>query len=304
MIYYLLLIVADILFGAQFMIVNGYQKRNGDKIRSSLVLSMSEGIFAFIIFFIISKFKLNITLYSFLMALLLSFVCMACTIVGIKTLSLGSVAIYTLFIMAGGMVVPFLAGAIFLNEEVTALKIVGITLMLFMLFIPLFSKEKNMKKVSKKDTVLFYVCSSFLFLLNGLNSAITKFHQVNPNAMNSTEFTSLLFLVTAVMAFIFYAIFSLKEKKEDEKQNIEYVPLINKTALLFGFLFALVNGTASFLNILCAKSVDATAQFPIITGGTIFVSLVLGRIIFKEKLTKIQIIQAIIAIISTILFIF
>ena len=309
MLYYALLIFTDILFGSQFMVINGYQKKNGNTIRSSLALSVFEGIFVSVIFFIASGFKIHFTSFSVICSLLLAIIFMLCSIVGIKTLSLGNVAIYTLFIMSGGMVVPFLVGVFYLNEEVSVFKVVGIVLIISMLLLPTIIKSKETINRTKKETVLFYCFALLLFLTNGLNSVIIKIHQINVNAIESSSFISLYFLFLAIFSLFFYVIFSIIEKtkknKIDSNDNSEktYTKLLNKNAILFGFIYALINGGANFLNTIVAKEIDATIQFPIITGGTILVSIILGRIIFKEKLNKIQIVQLITVTIAIILFV-
>lgn len=51
-------------------------------------------------------------------------------------------------------------------------------------------------------------------------------------------------------------------------------------------------------------SVPATAQYPIITGGTLAFSAILGFICYKEKLGIIEIIRVAVVISATILFMF
>ena len=109
-----------------------------------------------------------------------------------------------------------------------------------------------------------------------------------------------------IFSLFFYAIFSITEKiKVDSYVNSAktYKKLLNRNAALFGFIYALINGGANFLNTVVAKEIDATIQFPIITGGTILVSIILGRAIFKEKLNLIQIVQLIIVSIAIIFFV-
>ncbi len=52
----------------------------------------------------------------------------------------------------------------------------------------------------------------------------------------------------------------------------------------FGMLSGLANGLANFLTLILAGLENASVLFPIISAGTIFVSLICGRLIFRDKL--------------------
>ena len=60
---------------------------------------------------------------------------------GIKVLSLGSLAVYSMFMMLGGMLVPFFYGAFFLNESISAAQIVGTVLLSLFIILPLSGKD-------------------------------------------------------------------------------------------------------------------------------------------------------------------
>ena len=50
-------------------------------------------------------------------------------LIGIKVLSLGSLAIYSMFMMLGGMLVPFFYGITFLHETISVGKVIGTVLL-------------------------------------------------------------------------------------------------------------------------------------------------------------------------------
>ena len=67
--------------------------------------------------------------------------------------------------------------------------------------------------------------------------------------------------------------------------------------------YAAVNGGAQLIVMLCARHVDASVQYPIITGGCILFSVLTG-LLFGEKVTLRAILRAALALAGTLLFMF
>lgn len=337
MLYYFLLVLSSLLFGSQFMAVKAYEKTNGKSVHASAAFSALYGLFAFFLFFAVNGFKLSYSHFSLILATLLAVVGVSCNIVGLKTLSMGDIAVYSLFMMLGGMMVPFVYGVIFLHEKIGVWNIIGLVLLVAALFLPVFERKKQ------KGNAFFYVLCICLFLLNGLSSTLSKIHQVDGRGVPSGDFTAMLFGVQSLLGCIVWLVTAAINKKprkappalmengvsqgkEAAPQSAEnegtppqenagepkparFSKLSPKTKkilaiLLCAFAFAVLNGTATFLQVLSAKYVAATAQFPIITGGTLVFSALLGWIIFKEKLSKLKIAQIVVAFVATVLFVF
>lgn len=74
--------------------------------------------------------------------------------IGIKVLSLGSLAVYSMFMMLGGMLVPFFYGIIFLEENISIAQIVGTVLLtVFIVLQAIWQKEPDgtMKALSPRQ---------------------------------------------------------------------------------------------------------------------------------------------------------
>ena len=67
--------------------------------------------------------------------------------------------------------------------------------------------------------------------------------------------------------------------------------------------YAAVNGGAQLIVMLCARHVDASVQYPIITGGCILFSVLTG-LLFGERVTLRAILRAALALAGTLLFMF
>lgn len=315
--YYAMLIGASLLFGSQFMVTKAFEKNYGKTVRASLTFSLLYSLFAGVIFFIIklvsSGTAFNLNPFSLCMAFGLSLVNILSSAIGIKTLALGDIAVYSLFLMLGGMIVPFFAGIVFLKESVSVCNLIGVAIMIIALCLPVFFGKKNKNAgeaqtdgdTKKKTSVFFYVLCVFLFILNGLSSTLSKFNSVREGAALGAEFTFYTYGIQFVISLAAFAL-TTASGKSDKMQNEEKQPVIlfRPVAIGCGAAFGAVNGTAFLMSSVAAEHVVAVAQYPLITGATILFSSLLAFLFYREKPTALQLVQIVISLAATILFMF
>ena len=366
--YYAMLIGASFLFGSQFMVTKAFEKNYGKTVRASLSFSLLYSLFAGVIFFIIklvsSGTVFNLNSFSLCMAFGLSLVNILSSAIGIKTLALGDIAVYSLFLMLGGMIVPFFAGIVFLKESVSVCNLIGVAIMIMLMLIisgmyryllsafveaytlipingtvfrfhkmltgfisfmtdfviigfriclPVFFGKKNKNAgeaqtdgdTKKKTSVFFYVLCVFLFILNGLSSTLSKFNSVREGAALGAEFTFYTYGIQFVISLAAFAL-TTALGKSDKTQNEEKQPciLFRPVAIGCGAAFGAVNGTAFLMSSVAAEHVVAVAQYPLITGATILFSSLLAFLFYREKPTALQLVQIVISLAATILFMF
>ena len=315
--YYAMLIGASFLFGSQFMVTKAFEKNYGKTVRASLSFSLLYSLFAGVIFFIIklvsSGTVFNLNPFSLCMAFGLSLVNILSSAIGIKTLALGDIAVYSLFLMLGGMIVPFFAGIVFLKESVSVCNLIGVAIMISALCLPVFFGKKNKNAgeaqtdgdTKKKTSVFFYVLCVFLFILNGLSSTLSKFNSVREGAALGAEFTFYTYGIQFVISLAAFAL-TTASGKSDKTQNEEKQPVIlfRPVAIGCGAAFGAVNGTAFLMSSVAAEHVVAVAQYPLITGATILFSSLLAFLFYREKPTALQLVQIVISLAATILFMF
>lgn len=314
---YAMLIGASFLFGSQFMVTKAFEKNYGKTVRASLSFSLLYSLFAGVIFFIIklvsSGTVFNLNPFSLCMAFGLSLVNILSSAIGIKTLALGDIAVYSLFLMLGGMIVPFFAGIVFLKESVSVCNLIGVAIMIIALCLPVFFGKKNKNAgeaqtdgdTKKKTSVFFYVLCVFLFILNGLSSTLSKFNSVREGAALGAEFTFYTYGIQFVISLAAFAL-TTASGKSDKTQNEEKQPgiLFRPVAIGCGAAFGAVNGTAFLMSSVAAEHVVAVAQYPLITGATILFSSLLAFLFYREKPTALQLVQIVISLAATILFMF
>lgn len=315
--YYAMLIGASFLFGSQFMVTKAFEKNYGKTVRASLSFSLLYSLFAGVIFFIIKLISsgtvFNLNSFSLCMAFGLSLVNILSSAIGIKTLALGDIAVYSLFLMLGGMIVPFFAGIVFLKESVSVCNLIGVAIMIIALCLPVFFGKKNKNAgetqtdgdTKKKTSVFFYVLCVFLFILNGLSSTLSKFNSVREGAALGAEFTFYTYGIQFVISLAAFAL-TTASGKSDKTQSEKKQPVIlfRPVAIGCGAAFGAVNGTAFLMSSVAAEHVVAVAQYPLITGATILFSSLLAFLFYREKPTALQLVQIVISLAATILFMF
>lgn len=270
---YFLIIIADILLTITFVIQKKYQLEVGVSAKTNLAYTVISGLFSAILFLAINGFKIRATWFSLVMAIAFSVVVTAYTLIGFRVMEKGSMSIYTLFLMSGGMTVPYIYGVLFLGEELTFIRTLGLLLMITAITAVNFTKGKT-------DKEQIFLCIA-VFLINGASSVISKVHQISP-ASEMVSSSDFVFLVMAVSSIIgMGAMLLVKEKKESKKVKSGSL----KFLILLIFLGAVANGISYMLQLMGAVDLPATVLYPLITGGTIILSSLADFIIFKEKLS-------------------
>jgi drug/metabolite transporter (DMT)-like permease len=294
---YLYISLATFGIAGNFLLQKFYQKKYCKTFLSIVQLPLITSVFNLLYYFLLNKGQVHFGGYTMLMAFLYACCTTFNTIVGLIIMKYCPMALFSMFIMMGGMFLPFLVGAIFLNEPVSVYRIIAIIVLLVALAV--ISMEKNKNPISIKGLLL---CFS-VFIVNGLVSTISKLHQVNVQALSSVDFsfwiTAITLLMTAIMNIV---IIKKKQVINTEQDNGEQCISLRKHIFIHKVLLILAMSVVSCTGAICqqigAKTIDAGMLFPMTSGGSIVLMTVFGAILYKEKLTKRQLIGLIIGVIS------
>lgn len=286
---YFLIILAVLLLAFDFVLKKSYQKINGDSVKSGLVYNAFSGVCTAIIFFVVNKFTFNFSWYSFYMAIAISILTVSYTIIGFKILKSGNMAIYTLFLMVGGMSVPYVFGLVCLGEPFSIIYLVGLTIIIVSLVL----SGTEIKKTKLSQIAL----CSVVFLLNGMVSVFSKLHQIEDvhKTISAIEFTALSGVVKAILSGF---ILTVCGRKENEKS----VKMINKKIVLIIAISAVVGGLSYILQLLAASKLPATVLYPFTTGGTVVLTALMGIIFFSEKPDARQWVSMLLCLVGTCMF--
>lgn len=291
---YLLLAAAAVLLAFDFCCNKLYQQKAGSGMEAGLRYNMFVGLLTGVIFagihFLTGEEGRIFTGFSLLLASAMAIFAAAYLLIGFKMLKAGMMASYTLFLMTGGMTLPYIWGIFALNEKVSVFRIVGLMLIFGGVFCANFRKEKSSAK--------YLAMGILVFCLNGMVSIVSKMHQVEQirETVTSASFVLLSGMVKAVVCAVILLVLhkSGKQKKEPERKcgfSGQTIWIMAASALIGGmsYLFQLVG----------AKNLPATVLYPIITGGAIVGTAAAGRIFFEEKIEKMTLIGIVLCFIGT-----
>jgi len=283
---YILVVAATVLLALDFAISKQYQRSEGDSFTAGLRYNALNGLLTALIFLALSGFRPGFSLYSLLMAFAMSLCAMLYSILGLRVLKEGNTAIYSLFLMSGGMLLPYVFGLLFLNETLTIFRLLGVLMILAAVIL------SNRSKFRFQPT--FYLFCAAVFLLNVMVSILSRCHQVN-TAFASVSSTAFV-MYSGVGKFVMSSVALAVQKKEKRARfsSGKVVPLIAGSAL--------IGGVSYMLQLIGAKELPASVLYPIVTGGSIVFSALSGRVFFREKLTVYQRISIALCVIGTLLF--
>ncbi len=282
---YLMVIVSTVLLAIDFSILKRYQSSEGTGPAAGLRFNALNGLFTAVIFFGLSGFKFQFSWFSLIMGGLMALLCIVYSILGLQVLKSGNMAIYSIFLMSGGMILPYIFGIFFLNEDFTLLRLVGLMIILAAVII------SNQGKVNLSGKIIM-LCS-IIFILNGFVSIVSKCHQVTTDfpAVDSTAFV----MYTGIARFVISSIGLLFCGRQSFRFN-------KKAAIALTPLTAIISGVSYLLQLIGAKNLPATVLYPLITGGSIIFSALAGKLFFKEKISVTQIISVSLCFVGTLLF--
>lgn len=291
---YGLLTLAAVLLALDFSIAKTYQKRAGTSLSAGFAFNALLGLFTALIFWIIGGFSFQITWFSTIMAVLLTVFCTGYTLIGFRILRAGSMALYSLFLMTGGMTLPYLWGLFFLDEPFSWLRTVGLCVLMGAVLL------SNLPKKGEKINAKLIVMCLAIFVLNGFVSIVSKTHQIESSlpAVDANGFVILSGLGKFVISGSAYWIAKLVGKNKGEKQEkLQKLPILALIACS-----AVIGGLSYLLQLMGAKNLPATVLYPFITGGSMIFSSIVGATVFRERLSKNLVLGIGLCFIGTLLF--
>ena len=302
---YFIIILAVFCFAGQFAFTKMYESAIKQTTVTALVMLVVTSAIGAILYLFIGGFRVEFSTISVIGAILFALVMIPYYMIGIKVLSLGSLAIYSMFMMLGGMLVPFFYGVWFLKESVSVAQILGIVLLTgFIILQAVSQSDPNTEKGGKQSTktkIIFLVLCLAIFLLNGLTGVIAKAHQISEGAVDEISFTVISCALTAMISLLLLALEFIRNRKEKSRQ---VMTTLKMKPMWIMALIGAATYTGNYLHLLAANDVPASVQFPLVSGGVIVLSALISFGAFKEKLSVKEWISIGGAFLATVLFAF
>lgn len=235
----------------------------GSGILISMEFSLIGAVVGLITLMIVNGMVIEYTTFSLVMALastMNGFLYTFCTFKALKSINL---SLYSLLSMLGGMLLPFFQGILFYGESFTAAKLICVLLMTLALAL-------TIERGKGKNGAIYY---AGIFVLNGMAGVLSKIYVSAPfEKISSAGYSILIAICTLVLSLIFFLILLKKEKN--------YV-WPKPSSVTVSALSGVTNRIGNFLLIIALAHVDASIQYPMVTGGVIIVSTLIS--FFGEK---------------------
>lgn len=308
---YFLITLSTLCVAGQFTFNKLYQKYVVKNMTSLLLLPVLTGVIAVLMFLCMNGFSLAYGSFSFIIATAEALVLTLSMLCGIFVVKYGRVAVYTVFMMLGGMLLPFIYGLIFLGEQLSVFKVIGMVVLIAALFLSV-APDKSVR--GERPKAVFYILCFAVFCLNGGVSILSKVHQINAQAIATKDYMIWLYmmqLTISLLCFGGYLLFfrrktqpvaeNIKEESAASKNNTKKIVLL---ALLICLGYMLFSGFGYLLQLNAAKNIAASLLYPFITGGSIVFSTLAAWAVFKEKINLFTWISLGLTLAGTILFVF
>lgn len=196
---------------------------------------------------------------------------------------------FTVLVSSCGMLIPTIFSVIAWPDEETIdiIQIIGIVLMIGSIYLVLSKNDTG--KVSGK----WIVCCFAIFTLSGLIGVMQKFQRRSYCSDEKYAFLCIAFLTSAILIFIELIIKSHKKVKISEAFSDWKLKKIGLASLTGCFTVVM-----HVINLNLSGALPAAVFFPIVNGGAIFMSGLVGWVLFKEKFKILQLIGFIVGLLS------
>ncbi len=182
-----------------------------------------------------------------------------------------------------GMVIPCIFAAPILKEETTVFQYIALGFLIIAVFLLSNNKSANTQMQFKE-----YLLLLFVWIFSGTNSLCVKLYS-STGGTDTVFYNLVTFFVSAISLAITF-LFSAKKQKIPslpKKVYTTYLPVM-AICLFLNILFT----------VLSAQNLPSIVLFPLQTALGLFLSCIMAVFMFKEKLTKTNILGIIIAITS------
>lgn len=251
-----MVMAAVVMFGLQFFCNQQYERECKSGLSSSMMFIFGGAVAGLVVLLAVNGFRWEFTPFTLFMASLAAIDGMVFNFCSLKALGKINLSLYSLFSMLGGMVLPFCLGVFFFDEQFTLGKAICLVAVIIALTL-------SVEKGESKGGLIYYIG---VFVFNGLSGVIAKFFQASDLPKTSEAAYSVW---TAVMTALFSGVILLfAVRKSSIKLNAKAVVSMAGNGIL--------NRVANFLLLLSLAYLPASVQYPMITGGVMIVSTIIG----------------------------
>ena len=292
-VYYLMIIAASVLLAISgAVLTKNYQLSAGTDFYATVMLMLISGfvtvVFAVIVLFV-SHEALEMAPYSILIAggsTMSVVIGMFCKL---KAYEAGQVAILNVFYSMGCVLISCVWGLLFLKETISFRQAMAI---LWIIVAIMLITVKPGEKPNKRMLWIYLL----IFIAGGMESVFSKIHQVEENYTTVNEL-SFLFWVGAIRAIIFVPFFLFLKQKQGKTRHLPTSAFASAVGMtVFGSIYCIVT-------LIVAAVLPITITSPLSTGINVGLTAFLPWLIYKEKMSKQEIIGVILSMFGLMLYV-
>lgn len=297
---YIYLAGACLCFSIQFIFNKLFESRSNGTYTSGLWCALVTALCMLAYLLPAGGFTFAISASALSCSLLYTVSSLLCSGMTVLALRRGKISVVTTYTLLGGLILPFLWGIFVYGEPVTLTKILGIIILILSMVSSMvldMHADKASASEKKSGGMIFHLFCFVLFMTNGIISIATTQSQKAADAVSSDDFLLLCKVETALAAILIMLVIGLVQMKKGNKNGVRdafwgisksgtmTLPVLG---VLVGAcaLYAVCNGLGNIFSLNCAKTMDASIQFPVISAVVIVLGALFGWVIYHEKIEK------------------
>lgn len=203
----------------------------------------------------------------------------------VKAVQCGPLSLSSL-IVSLSLILPALFGIVALGEPFRVTTSVGLLFLIASLVL-VNKQSKTIGENQMKITPRWLIYIAICFLTNGGCSVMSKLHQFQFPGLYQAEFLGVAMTTATALNLVLV----LCSPKDGLSQ-------VWKPCLLYGGLTGLLNGTHNFFVFTIASLLPAAVMYPLISAGGLILTFFICLLIYKERLSKAQVLGVIIGVVS------
>ncbi|MBE6769110.1 MAG: hypothetical protein E7549_09500 [Ruminococcaceae bacterium] len=255
--YYALTLLSVVMFGGCFYLNDAYRRAHGSGLVVSLQYSLLSSLAGLIVLLLVNGLRFEFTPFTLLMALAVTVNGKLYSYCSFKALDKINLSLYSLFSMLGGMALPFLQGIVFYGEPMTFAKAACIVCIAAALALTVERGEK------KRGGTWYYIG---VFVFNGMSGVLSKLFTEAPYPKAGAAGYSVLICACGVaMSVVLLLPFWMRGATRRPTWR----------GVLAGSSAGALNKVANFILVAALAHMDASVQYPMVTGGVMIVSTAL-----------------------------
>jgi hypothetical protein len=308
---YLLILLSSILLCAMAAARKEYQRKADATLPSTLVFMGISSFFVCLIgvvYCIVTDFALIRQADGFIVGLgaVFAVILTVNTCLCIFGAKYGSLAVITMFATLGTLVISTVYGLITdpLKNELNGFNIAGLCLAFFIIALSFIAEKYKKKKAEEKTEnrsakIYLFICLA-VFLFNGSALSVYSIFTTYRAGYGGFNFIFLYLFFCVLLCAVSLGVFCLHSKAKEK--TVGLAKCVSIRSLICTILYGVLFFGAEFCALTTTSLLPIVIQAPLSFAMNVIIVALADYLIYKQKLTKIQLIQIGLALISGVFF--